>query len=84
MSKRVRTLTNVTAKKKSEEELIQLLTDLFIEVENRSPNPEEARGLEEAVEWMKGNLITWSIVEGGLRDQSWDVAAGPRDLMGDM
>ena len=77
--KKIRTLTNVAARNNPSEELIQLLTEIFMEVNHHYPNLEEVRGLKKAVEWMKEDqlMYPWSVIEGGLRDQTWDVAAGP-------
>jgi hypothetical protein len=84
MSERIRTLTNTAARSKPAGELFDLLVEIFVEVENRPPNPDERRGLEQAVQDLKGNVINWSTVEKGLRDQTWVVEGGSRDLMGDM
>lgn len=83
MSKRERIFSNTGAQRKPEAELRDVLVNVFIEVEGRPPNAEELSGLKEAAEWVKTNLVNWSQVEDGLRDQTWRIEAGPRDLMGE-
>jgi hypothetical protein len=82
MSNRTRTLTNAAAHRKSETELEDILVDVFCDVESRQPNRGERQALHEAAEWVKSNLISWALVEDGLRDQTWEVENGPRDLYG--
>jgi len=82
MSNRIRTLTNAAAHRKSEAELEEILVEVFSEVEGRQPRPDEQRGLHEAAEWVKTNQIRWALVEDGLRDRTWTVEDGPRDLYG--
>jgi hypothetical protein len=83
MSNRIRTLTNAAVDRKSQDQLEDVLVDIFIEVESRQPSPAERQGLHEAAVWMKENRLHWGLVEDGLRDRTWTVEDGPRELLSD-
>jgi hypothetical protein len=71
-------LTDSDAQNMDKSELVRELHASFVQYNHREPTGEEKLGIDEAADWVKGNLAVWHNFEAGLRDGTWDPAEGPR------